>query len=190
MNFGWKYASSLSDSFTELLFSTTSQTLAARWHEAGTGKRLNHKHGQPYLIAVATGGLKPANPATNHGTPELRSTPAALKSQDYLPPAFPVTSRWNMEGHQGEGNGLWRQHRRLLCTPVGKGCPQGTHTFAPCSRISLRSEAERSLPPCSVSHTLVTFQNINLSLIKGCLNPRKLLEYASVLLIWEAGIRL
>lgn len=70
------------------------------------GKKLNHKHGQPSLPAVATGGLKPANPATNHGIPELRSTPAASKIQDYLPPAFPVTSRWNMEGHQGEGNGL------------------------------------------------------------------------------------
>ena len=98
-----KYASSLSDYFTELLFSTTSQTLAARWHEAGTGKKLNHKHGQPYLTGLATGGLKPANPATDHRIPELLSTPEALKIQDYLPPSFPVTSRWNIEGHHWEG---------------------------------------------------------------------------------------
>lgn len=182
-NFGSKYASSLSDSFTELLFSTTSQTLAARCHEAGTGKKLNYKHGQPYLTGLETRGLKPANPATNHRIPELLSTPAALKIQDYLPPSLPVTSRWNTEGHQREGNGLLRPQRHLLRTPVGQGCLQETHTSAPRSRISLHSEAERSPPPCSVSHTLVTFQNINLSLIKGCLSPRKLLKYASILLI-------
>ena len=189
-NFGSKYASSLSDSFTELLFSTMSQTLAARWHEAGMGKKLNHKHRQPYLAGLAPGGLKPANPATNHRIPELLSTPAASKIQDYLPPSFPVTSRWNIEGHQPEGNGMLWQHRHLLRTPVGQGCSQETHTFAPCFRISLHLEAERSPPPCCVSQTLVTFQNINLSLIKGCLNPRKLLKYASILLIWDASNRL
>lgn len=45
-------------------------------------------------------------------------------------------------------------------------------------------------PQCSVSKILVIFQNINLLLIKGCLNPRKLLKYASILLIWETSNRL
>lgn len=62
---------------------------------------------------------------------------------------------------------------------------KGACTFAPGFRTPLRSEAGRmaAQPPSSVSQVLITFQNINLLLIKGCLNPRKLLKYASILLI-------
>lgn len=103
-NFYSEHASSLSDYFTELLFSTTSETLAARWHEPGMEKKLNHKDRQPYLTALATGGLKQVNPATNQTISELFSTPAALSIQ-WLPTFFPVISRWNLEGHQWASSG-------------------------------------------------------------------------------------
>lgn len=53
-----------------------------------------------------------------------------------------------------------------------------------------RSWSHRAHSRCSVSNMLVTFQNINLLLIKACLSPRKLRKYVSILLIWETSNRL
>lgn len=77
-------------------------------------------------------------------------------------------------------SGSRMQMKKSLCIPIS-GYLVITHSVLPIV-CPLPSQLEL-LSASKASHVLVALQNINSLLIKDYLNPRKLLKYASVLLI-------
>lgn len=92
-----------------------------------------------------------------------------------LPASSPVMSRWNLAARTGD----IMSAKALLCISIGNQLCSREHILLlppPYMAPSYRTQKREGQKPPQhpVSRILVTFQNINLLLIKGCLNPGKL----------------